>query len=68
MIQEEVAATGIAGEPENELATSAAGETPVALAERYARNGHFQVLFYSNAERRLQNGSSVSSSTSDSRH
>jgi len=41
MIQEEVAATGIAGEPENELATSAAGETPVALAERYARNGHF---------------------------
>src|SRR5260370_3419877 len=41
MIQEEVAATGIAGEPENELATSAADEIPVALEERYARNGHF---------------------------
>jgi len=41
MIQEEVAATGIAGEPKNELATSAADEIPVALEERYARNGHF---------------------------
>src|SRR5713101_3745152 len=38
MIQEEVAATGIAGEPKNELATSAADEIPVALEERYARN------------------------------
>src|SRR5260370_8921587 len=41
MIQEEVAAKGIAGEPKNELATSAADEIPVALEERYARNGHF---------------------------
>jgi len=41
MIQEEVAVTGIAGEPKNELATSAADGIPVALGERYARHGHF---------------------------
>ncbi len=41
MIQEDLAATQIAGEPENEFAVSAAGEIPVAPRERYARHGHF---------------------------
>jgi len=41
MIQEDLAATQIAEEPENEFAVSAAGEIPVAPRERYARHGHF---------------------------
>ncbi len=41
MIEEHGSASEIAGEPKNELATSAADEIPVALEERYARNGHF---------------------------
>ncbi len=41
MIQEDLATTQIAEEPENEFAVSAAGEIPVAPRERYARHGHF---------------------------
>ncbi len=41
MIQEDVTATEIAGEPENEFAASAVDEIPVAPEERYARHGHF---------------------------
>ncbi len=41
MVQEDVTATEIAGEPENEFAASAVGEIPVAPEERYARHGHF---------------------------
>ena len=41
MIQEDVTATEIAGEPENEFAASAVGGIPVAPEEQYARHGHF---------------------------
>jgi hypothetical protein len=41
MIQEDLAATQIAGEPGNEFTASAADEIRVAPEERYARHGHF---------------------------
>ena len=41
MIQKDLAATEIAGQPEDEFASFAVGETPVAPEERYARHGHF---------------------------
>ena len=45
MIQENVSARGIAGEPEKEFVSPAAAKTPVAPEERYARHGHSPAVF-----------------------
>jgi len=67
MIQEEVAATGSRENLKTNLLLPP--QTKFLLRSRNGTHAMaiFQALFYSKAERRLQNGSSVSSSTSDSR-